>query len=106
MLPSRGLSKEKISESEKPDLLITANGCLTQQTSYTAMSMGGWGGGSATVSAQQNVIEMLIVDLYNAASRSLVWHGIAQNTLNTNSNKNQQLVQKSVAKMFKQWPKS
>jgi hypothetical protein len=31
--------------------------------------------------------------------------GIAQNTLNSNGKKNQQMVEKAVQKMFKQWPK-
>ena len=38
--------------------------------------------------------------------KSLIWRGIAQNTLNNNGNKNQQMVEKAVQKMFKQWPKS
>jgi hypothetical protein len=47
----------------------------------------------------------LIVDLYDAKGQTLIWRGVGQNTLNDNSNKNQQLVQKGVAKMFKKWPK-
>jgi hypothetical protein len=79
---------------------------MREQTSYTAMGMRGWGGGTASITPQQNVIGTLIVDLYDAKGQSLVWRGIAQNTLNNNGNKNQQLVQKAVVKMFKQWPKS
>jgi hypothetical protein len=37
---------------------------------------------------QQNVEATLIVDLYNTSSQSLVWRGIAQNTLSNNDNKN------------------
>ena len=47
-----------------------------------------------------------VVDLYDAKTKSLIWRGIAQNTLNSNGNKNQQMVEKAVQKMFKQWPKS
>jgi hypothetical protein len=54
---------------------------------------------------EQNVEGTLIVDLYDAKSQSLVWRGIAQDTLSKNGNKNQQMVQKAVTKMFKQWPK-
>ncbi len=70
------------------------------------MGMRGIGGGMGSISPEQNVIGTLIVDLYDAKEKSLVWRGIAQNTLSNNGNKNQQLVQKAVAKMFKQWPKS
>jgi hypothetical protein len=102
----QGKGLQKVEESQKPDLLVTANGGMKEQTSYTAMGMRGWGGGMATVTPQQNVIGTLIVDLYDAKGQSLVWRGIAQNTLNNNGSKNQQLVQKAVTKMFKQWPKS
>jgi len=103
-LQSKGL--QKVEESKKPDLLVTANGGMKEQTSYTAMGMRGFGGGMGSITPQQNVIGTLIVDLYDAKGQSLVWRGIAQNTLDNNGNKNQQLVQKAVTKMFKQWPKS
>jgi len=103
-LQSKGL--QKVEESQKPDLLVTANGGMKEQTSYTAMGMRGFGGGMGSITPQQNVIGTLIVDLYDAKGQSLVWRGIAQNTLDNNGNKNQQLVQKAVTKMFKQWPKS
>jgi hypothetical protein len=59
-----------------------------------------------SITPEQNVIGTLIVDLYDAKTQSLAWRGIAQDTLNNNGNKNQQLVQKAITKMFKQWPKS
>jgi Domain of unknown function (DUF4136) len=102
----QGKGLQKVAESQKPDLIVIANGGMKEQTSYTAMGMRGWGGGMGTITPQQNVIGTLIVDLYDAKGQSLVWRGIAQDTLNNNGNKNQQLVQKAVAKMFKQWPKS
>jgi hypothetical protein len=38
--------------------------------------------------------------------RANLWFGAeSQNTLNNNGNKNQQMVEKAVQKMFKQWPK-
>ncbi len=58
------------------------------------------------ITPQQNVEATLIVDLYSASTQSLVWRGIAQDTLSNNGNKNQQLVQKAIQKMFNQWPKN
>jgi uncharacterized protein DUF4136 len=102
----QGVGLQKVQEDQKPDLLVTANGGMKQQTSYTAMGMRGFGGGMGTITPQQNVEGTLIVDLYDAKSQSLVWRGIAQDTLSNNGSKNQQKVQKGVQKMFKQWPKS
>ena len=101
----QGKGLQKVTEGQKPDLVVTANGGLKQETSYTAMGMRGFGGGMGSITPQQNVVGTLIVDLYDANNKSLVWRGIGQDTLNNNGNKNQQLVQKAVAKMFKQWPK-
>jgi Domain of unknown function (DUF4136) len=103
-LQAKGL--KKVAESEKPDLLVTASGGLKEQTTYTAMGMRGIGGGMGSITPEQNVIGTLIVDLYDAKGQSLVWRGMAQNALNNNGDKNQQLVQKAITKMFAKWPKS
>ncbi|WP_158787609.1 DUF4136 domain-containing protein [Granulicella sp. L46] len=102
----QGKGLQKVGENQTPDLIVTANGGMQQQTSYTAMGMRGFGGGMGTITPQQNVIGTLIVDLYDAKTQSLVWRGMGQNTLSNNGSKNQQVVQKAVTKMFKQWPKS
>ena len=102
----QGKGLAMVQESQNPDLIITANGGMKQQTSYSAWGMRGIGGGMGGITPQQNVEGTMIIDLYDAKSQSLVWRGIAQDTLSNNGNKNQQLVQKAVQKMFKQWPKS
>jgi hypothetical protein len=102
----QGKGFQKVQENQNPDVIVTANGGLRQQTSYTAMGMRGFGGGMGSITPEQNVVGTLVVDLYDAKNQSLVWRGIAQDTLNNNGNKNQQMVGKAVTKMFKQWPKS
>jgi len=100
----QGKGWQKVLESENPSVIVTANGGLKQQTSYSAWGMRGIGGGMGGITPEQNVVGTLVVDLYDAKNQSLVWRGIAQNTLNNNGNKNQQMVLKAVTKMFKQWP--
>jgi hypothetical protein len=102
----QGKGLQKVAENQNPDLLVTANGGMKEQTSYSAMGMRGFGGGMGTITPEQNVIGTMIVDLYDAKNQSLVWRGLAQDTLNDNGNKNQQIVQKAITKMFKQWPKA
>jgi hypothetical protein len=101
-MQSKGL--QLVQESQHPDIILTASGGMKQQTSYSAMGMRGFGGGMGTITPEQNVEGTMIVDLYDAKSKSLVWRGIAQNTLSDNGNKNSQTVSKAVQKMFKQWP--
>jgi Domain of unknown function (DUF4136) len=96
---------QKVSESQNPDLILTASGGEKEQTSWNAWGMRGIGGGMGGISPQQNVDATMIVSLYDLKEKSLVWRGIAEDTLSNNGNKNQQLVEKAVQKMFKQWPK-
>jgi len=100
----QGKGWQKVEESQTPDVLVTASGGLKSQTSYSAWGMRGIGGGMGGITPEQNVIGTLIVDLYDAKNQTLVWRAIGQNTLNNNGSKNQQMVQKAIVKMFKQWP--
>jgi len=102
-MQSKGLTL--VQENQNPDLLLTANGGMREQTSWNAWGMRGWGGGMGSITPEQNVVGTMIVDLFNAKSQELVWRGIAENTLNNKGNKNQEMVQKAIDKMFKQWPK-
>ena len=97
---------QKVNESQNPDLILTASGGEKTQTSYNAWGMRGIGGGMGSITPQQNVEGTLIVSLYDLKAKALIWRGIAQDTLTNNGNKNQQILQKAISKMFKQWPKS
>jgi hypothetical protein len=103
-MASKGL--QKVEESANPDLILTASGGEKEQTSYNVWGMRGIGGGMGGISPQQNVEASMIVSIYDLKDKSLVWRGIAQDTLGNNGNKNQEIVNKAVQKMFKQWPKS
>jgi hypothetical protein len=101
-LQGKGLSKVDLSAS--PDLILLLSGGLQQQTSYSAWGMRGFGGGMGGITPQQNVVGTMVVDLYDAKNKQLVWRGLGQNTLSSNGNKNQQTVDNAVKKMFKQYP--
>jgi hypothetical protein len=66
--------------------------------------MRGIGGGMGGITPEQNVVGTLIVDVYGAKEKNLLWRGMGQNTLSTNGSKNSQMVSKAVQKMFKQYP--
>jgi hypothetical protein len=102
----QGKGLQKVTEAQNPDLILVVSGGMRQQTSYSAWGMRGIGGGMGGITPQQNVEATLIVDLHDTKTQSLIWRGIAQDTLSNNGNKNQQAVQNAINKMFKQWPKS
>jgi hypothetical protein len=102
-LQSKGL--KPVRESENPDVIVVGSGGLKTQTTYNAWGMRGIGRGMGGVTPEQNVIETLIVDIYDVKAKELVWRGVAQGTLNQkNSQKNIQRLDKAVAKMFKRYP--
>ncbi len=101
-LQSKGL--QMVQESQNPDLVVTSNGGMRQTTSYQAWGMRGWGGGMGGITPEQNVQGTLIVDLYDAKNKSLVWRGVAQQTLSNNGQKNTKSVGKAITKMFKKYP--
>ncbi len=103
-LSQKGL--QMVQETQNPDLIVTASGGERAQTSWNAWGMRGIGGGFGGITPEQNVEATMIISIYSPKTQELVWRGIAQNTLNNNGNKNQQMLQKAVQKMFKQWPKS
>ena len=101
-LQAKGLSK--VDMSANPDLIVMGSGGLKEQTSYSAWGMRGIGGGMGGITPEQNVEGTLVVSIYDAKQKALIWRGIGQGTLSNNGNKNQQMVGKAVAKMFKQYP--
>jgi hypothetical protein len=95
-----------VQESEMPDLFLTASGGMKQTTSWSAMGMRGIGGGFGSITPEQNVEGTMIVELFDAKTQTIVWRGIAQDTLSSNGEKNTKMIGNAVNKMFKQWPKS
>ena len=66
---------------------------------------GGFGGlGEATTTTETYKVGTLVVDLFEAKTKQLIWRGNSSDTLSSNSNKNIQNLDKDVEKMFKQFP--
>ena len=103
-MQQKGLQKVQENTESRPSSRPPA-AAEHEQTSYNAWGMRGIGGGMGGITPQQNVEATMVVSLYDTKQQSLVWRGIAENALNNNGNKNQEMVQKAVQKMFKQWPK-
>ena len=62
----------------------------------------GFGGGMATV--QTYTEGSLIVDLYDATTRKMVWRGVATTTVSSKPEKNASKIDKSLMKMFERYP--
>ena len=65
-----------------------------------------WGGGfgSATTTTDTYKVGTLVVDLFDAKTKDLIWRGSSSDTLSSNSDKNIKNLDKGVQKMFKHFP--
>ena len=53
---------------------------------------------------QDYKVGTLVVDLYDAKTKQLIWRGSAENTLSDKATKNEKNLDKGVTKMFKAFP--
>jgi len=67
---------------------------------------GGGGIGEATTTTETYKVGTLVVDLFDAKTKKLLWRGSSSDTLSNNSDKNIKNLDKGVEKMFKQFPPS
>ena len=52
----QGKGLKMVQENQNPDLLVTANGGMKEQTSYSAWGMRGFGGGMGGLTPEQNAV--------------------------------------------------
>src|ERR1700732_1224215 len=83
----------------------------TLNTFYDGMG-GGWGWrrfggggfGEATTTTETYKVGTVVVDLFDAKTKQLIWRGSESDTLSNNSEKNIKNLDKGVDKMFKKFP--
>jgi hypothetical protein len=65
---------------------------------------GGGGFGDATTTTETYQVGTLVVDLFDAKTKNLVWRGSSSDTLSNNADKNTKNLDKGVQKMFSHFP--
>ncbi len=113
---TRGLKKE---ENGNPDLEITLYLVLEQKTSttgytnyygghYSGYRRGGWGWGNgyASTSYSQNdyIKGTLVMDVFDAKTKNLIWQSVASGTVKEDPKKREKAIPKTVNKMLKKFP--
>jgi hypothetical protein len=92
------------------DVAVTAVGSTHNQQEYQTFydGMGGgwrWGGfGETTTQVENYAVGSLVLDLYDAHNKQLIWRGVAQDTLSDKPEKNEKKLEKSVNKMLEHFP--
>jgi hypothetical protein len=105
-LATKGLTK---TDGDKADLEVGYQTAVDQQKQWNAYGMGGGyrlGGGMATATSSTINVGTLVLDMYDPATKQLVWTGRATKTVNPSSNqeKNQKNLDKAMAKLLKNYP--
>jgi hypothetical protein len=116
-LATKGLAK---TDAETADLLVTYQVALNQEKQMTTWDTGygmgpGWGGrwyggyyGGGMSTSTTSTIHMgsVVLDMYDAAAKKLVWRGIASKQIDENAKPEKRLknLDKGAKKMLKNYP--
>ncbi|MGA9271456.1 MAG: DUF4136 domain-containing protein [Lutimonas sp.] len=98
-------------------LVINRETSTTAYTNYTGgmgygarrgwgMGVGGVGMGSSTTTFSENDYQQgtLVVDIYDASDKKLIWQGTSQSTVQENPSKREKTIPKRVGKLMKKYP--
>ncbi|MFZ0480124.1 MAG: DUF4136 domain-containing protein [Terriglobales bacterium] len=91
------------------DVAITAVGSAKDQQEYQTFydGLGGWrwgGFGETTTQVQNYRVGSLVLDLYDAHQKQLIWRGVSSDTLSDKPEKNEKKLDKAVDKMLGHFP--
>jgi hypothetical protein len=101
----------KVDANGNPDLLVAYHTSFDKNlqinawsSGYGAARFGGLRSGTATT--QQITVGTLVIDMLDAASRSIVWRGLASGELDPSAtpDKRDKNLNKATAKLFKNYP--
>jgi hypothetical protein len=99
-----------------PDALVLLHGATEKQKSLNTFYSGGYGGygyrgwggmggmGTATTTTSEYTVATLVVDIFDAKSKALLFRGAAEDEISDKAEKNIKKVDKAANKMFKDFP--
>jgi uncharacterized protein DUF4136 len=112
--------KEKgwtVAEPDKADALVVLHGATEKQKTLNTFysGMGGYGGygwrgmgaggmGTATTTTSEYLVGTLVVDIFDAKTKQLMYRGIAQDEISDKAEKNAKKLAKASDKLFKDFP--
>jgi hypothetical protein len=100
-----------------PDAVVVLHGATQTKRSLNTFYSGGMGGygygyrgrggggmGSATTTESEYTVGTLVVDIFNAANKQLMFRGTASDEISDKQEKNVKKLEKASSKMFKDFP--
>ena len=93
-----------------PDVYMATHVLTHNQPQVLSNGFGPWGfggfGGLGTIDVRTLVQGTLVVDMYDAKTKKMVWRGVATATASDKASKNTEKIDKAIAKMFERYPPS
>jgi uncharacterized protein DUF4136 len=110
-LTEKGWTK---AEDGKGDAAVVLHGATEQKKNLNTFYSGGYGGygwrgfgggmGSSTTTVSEYTVGTLVVDIFDAKSKQLMYRGTATDELSDKPEKNQKKLAKASDKLFKDFP--
>jgi len=103
----------KATDADKADAIVLLHGATEKQKSLNTFYSGGcgyrgWGGmggmGTATTTTSEYLVGTLLVDVFDAKSKALLFRGTASDEISDKPEKYIKKVEKARARMFKDFP--
>ena len=102
-------------DADKADAIVVLHGATEKEKTLNTFYSGGYGGygwrgwgaagmGTATTTTSEYLVGTLVVDIFDAKNKQLLFRGIAQDELSDKPEKNQKKLAKASDKMFKDFP--
>ena len=102
-------------DDAKADAIVVLHGATEKQKSLNTFYSGGYGGygwrggwgggmGSSTTTVDEYTVGTLVVDIFDAKSKQLVYRGTATDELSNKPEKNAKKLAKASDKLFKDFP--
>jgi hypothetical protein len=98
--------------TDNPNIIVILHGATQAKrnasTHYSGMGGYGYRGfggmGTATTLVNEYTVGTLVVDMFNASNKNLVFRGTAEDEISDNPDKNKSRLEKAATKMFKNFP--
>jgi hypothetical protein len=106
--PNQIVDAQIKNDGDKADLYIGYQASVDKEKQWNAYGTGGlrWGGGMANASSSTISVGTLVLDMYDPATKQLVWTGRATKTIDPNASqeKRQKNLDKAMQKLLKNYP--
>jgi len=99
------LARRGMRMTSDPDVYVATHVITHEQKKLIAEGFGPWGPSGGTVTLETYVQGTLVVDLYDARTKKMIWRGLGTGTTSDKPSKNTDKIDKALFMMFQQYPR-